>query len=57
MIPASYLFKSLYQDRYERELPPEQGRSVEMPPQDGLRGSRHPAVPYIFLLGVFGLMR
>ena len=57
MIPATYLFKSLYQDRFERELPPARSRSAEVPPQDGLHGSRHPAVPYIGLLGLFGLLR
>lgn len=57
MIPASYLFKSLYQDRFERELPPTEARNAETPPQDGLRGSRHPAVPFIALLGLFGLAR
>lgn len=57
MIPASYLFKSLYRDRYEQEIAPVEARNASTPPPDGLRGARHPAVPYIALLGLFGLAR
>lgn len=57
MIPASYLFKTLYQDRFEREVAPVETRNAPTPPQDGLRGARHPAVPYLALLGLFGLAR
>ena len=57
MIPASYLYKSLYQDRFEREAPPAETRDARTPPPDGLRGARHPAVPFLALLGLFGLAR
>lgn len=57
MIPASYLFKTLYQDRFEREVAPVETRNASTPRQDGLRGARHPAVPYLALLGLFGLAR
>lgn len=57
MIPASYLFKSLYHDRFEREIAPVETRSAPKPPQDDLRGAHHPAVPFIALLGLFGLAR
>ncbi|WEK51340.1 MAG: hypothetical protein P0Y66_04820 [Candidatus Kaistia colombiensis] len=57
MIPASYLFKSLCQDRFEREVAPVETRNAPKPPQDGLRGAHHPAVPFLALLGLFGLAR
>jgi hypothetical protein len=57
MIPASYLFKTLYQDRFERECAPAKTRNIETPPQDGLRGAHHPAVPFLALIGLFGLAR
>ncbi|MFI5408536.1 hypothetical protein [Kaistia sp. UC242_56] len=57
MIPASYLFKTLYQDRFERERAPAETRNAETPPQDGLSGAHHPTVPYLALLGLFGLAR
>jgi hypothetical protein len=59
MIPASYLFKSLYQSRFERAAPAAQAPDVETP-SDGSReprGARHPAVPFLAILAGFGLGR
>lgn len=58
MIPASYLFKSLYQWQFERE-----DRAIEAPAPKAQRrassprGSQHPAVPFAAMLGLFGLGR
>jgi len=58
MIPASYLFKTVYQDRFERTRGPADPHDGEAsPPQDGLRGAHHPAIPFLALLGLFGLAR
>ncbi|BCP56147.1 hypothetical protein K32_47640 [Kaistia sp. 32K] len=65
MIPASYLFKSLYESRFER---PAHGTETQTgpTPQDGLmqlesaqnsRGSRHPSVPFYAILAGFLLAR
>ncbi|WP_018184762.1 hypothetical protein [Kaistia granuli] len=59
MIPASYLFKSLYQSRFERTPPAAEVPDVETP-QGGSRdqrGARHPAVPFLAILAGFGLGR
>ena len=57
MIPASYLFKTLYQDRFERELPAQADNTPDPTPRNDRRGSHHPAIPFLALLGLFGLAR
>lgn len=60
MIPASYLYKSLYQSRFEHDASPREPEPPLMTPRDGqrsARGAHHPAVPYLAILGLFGLAR
>jgi len=57
MIPASYLFKTLYQDRFEREFPAQADNTPDPTPRNDRRGARHPAIPFLALLGLFGLAR
>ncbi len=60
MIPASYLFKSLYQSRFEQDATPREAEPPMLTPRDGqraARGAHHPAVPYLAILGLFGLAR
>lgn len=58
MIPASYLFKNIYQSRFEREARPEAEPTLTTPREDErARGAHHPSVPYLAILGLFGIAR
>ncbi|WP_029077012.1 hypothetical protein [Kaistia adipata] len=61
MIPASYLFKSLYQSRFEQDgTQAHEAEPTRLTPRDGqraARGAHHRAVPYLAILGLFGLAR
>lgn len=60
MIPASYLFKSLYQSRFESDATAREPEPPLLTPRGGhrdARGAHHPAVPYLAILGLFGLAR
>lgn len=58
MIPASYLFRTIYQSRFERDERQEAEPALLTPREpDGARGAHHPSVPYLAILGLFGLAR
>jgi hypothetical protein len=58
MIPASYLFKNIYQSRFERDERQEAEPALSTPREhDGTRGAHHPSVPYLAILGLFGIAR